>query len=136
MSTKLTQEYVDKNIMEIIKYMNDFHPVKNSQNWMRALSKPGGYEALSYRGYCEGHFEKSMRDRYRQRIENWHEREYLSDEREKNLAEKEEKFLTERKEWREITQVLRAKLREVESASDYDRFIADELPGVAPYFGL
>ena len=136
MSTKLTQEYVDKNIMEIIKYMNDFHPVKNSQNWMRALSKPGGYEALSYRGYCEGHFEKSMRDRYRQRIENWHEKEYLQDERKKNQAEKEQRLNEQSEQWRIITQVMRAELRELKGPSEYERFIADELPSVGPYFGL
>tara|TARA_R110000803_G_scaffold117120_1_gene185666 strand:- start:433 stop:840 length:408 start_codon:yes stop_codon:yes gene_type:complete len=132
----LTQKYVDENIVEIIRYMSAFHPEKNSQNWMKAISKPDGYEGITYRGYCEGYFEKQMRDRYVQRIDNYCEKEYLQDEREKNFAEKEERLNEQSEQWREITQVLRAELRELKGPSEYDRFIADKLPSVGPYFGL
>ena len=136
MNNEINQEYVNRNIDEIINFMMLCEPdkVDNKRNWKYSLLKdyhPSIRTVIAYHKYNEG---ANMKNNYTKRIDKFYDKELALDRR----AELEEPLLEKLQEhdivWRKIVQDLKNKLQCHMSARDYHEFL-DEL-NYDSYYGL
>ena len=134
MNNEINQEYVNRNIDDIIKFMLICKPdeITSAKNWKFSLLKdykPKIWIVISYQKYTQG---QDRVKNYTQRIDQFYEKEHQLEKQIENeapiLKNLEEQIL----EWRKITQELGCKLKEYMSARQYLAFV-DHLPS---YYGL
>ena len=136
MNNEINQEYVNRNIDEIINFMMLCEPdkVDNKRNWKYSLLKdyhPSIRTVIAYHKYNEG---VNMKNNYTKRIDKFYDKELALDRR----AELEAPLLAKLQEhdivWRQIVQDFKNKLQCHMSARDYHEFL-DEL-NYDSYYGL
>jgi len=140
MNNEIDQEYVNKNIDEIIEFMKMCEPEKarkNSRSWRHTLLKdykPKIHIIVCYQNYTEC---ENMKNQWEKRCDEFYEREQELNYREKELDEKAmhnehwiKKMEEHEKTWRIITQQLSSKLRNYMSDFEYMGFV-DQFP---PYY--
>ena len=136
MNNEINQEYVNRNIDEIINFMMLCEPdkVDNKRNWKYSLLKDyktKWWQVVSYQKYNEG---VNMINNYEKRIDEFYDEELALDRR----AELEAPLLAKLQEhdivWRKIVQDFKNKLQCHMSARDYHEFL-DEL-NYDSYYGL
>ena len=139
MTSKITQEYVNENVDEIVEFMKKSSPGKgNPRQWKQVLLKdykPKLMWVVAYESYSEG---IAIRNRYFERMDKNFIREELLNKREEMAKHGEKNYEAKVKEcdtWRQITQHLKTELISVTSESKYDEFI-EETTKYHPHFGL
>tara|TARA_R110000782_G_C14737221_1_gene405807 strand:+ start:626 stop:1048 length:423 start_codon:yes stop_codon:yes gene_type:complete len=140
MTTEITHEFVLDNIEDIVQLMRKLHPNKESRNWSAALKKPDVITNLTYLGYImlyknTAKVTSKIRD-YHDRMDHFHIKEDLLEERILNQVEKEEKMNEHVKTWRHIAQNMRLDMIEQKGCNEFDRWVNDTLGNLPAYYGL
>mgnify|MGYP003665090737 FL=1 len=135
---QINQEYVNANVDNIVEWMKKISPeeAKNSRNWKQSLLKDWQSKKWAVAGY---HKHANMTDSEKnlsRRTDKFYNKEFLLEERILNQKEKEHVFRAESEEWRKCVQAMRSKLREELGTSDYQRFVAEHLADIKPYYGV
>ena len=133
MNTEITHEYVLEHIQGILNEMKKTFPEKESRNWIAALKKPDVMTNLTYMGYIQmhhqNHIESKKKKNYHDRIEAYCEKEYLLENREEKMKEKEN-------HWRNITQHMRWDMVDQKGNSEYERWVSETLGNIPSYYGV
>lgn len=136
---KIDQEYVNKNIDDIVDFMKMIEPENshNARNWKKALLKnweegKSKYVVVSYSKYTEG---MNMKNNYTTRIDKFYFKESELETKIEREAPVLRNLEAHQKTWRHITQTMRNELIEKEGKIEYDKFIASNLQLIS-YYGL
>ena len=134
MNNEINQEYVNRNIDDIIKFMLICKPdeITSVKNWKFSLLKdykPKIWIVISYQKYTEG---VNMKKNYTDRVDKFYDKEQELDERAKREAPLLKKIEEQIVIWRKITQALACQLKEHISAREYLTFVS-QFPS---YYGL
>ena len=134
MNNEINQEYVNRNIDDIIKFMLICKPdeITSVKNWKFSLLKdykPKIWIVISYQKYTEG---VNMKNNYTDRVDKFYDKEQELETKIENEAPIMKNLEEQSVEWRKITRLLTCKLKEYISAREYLEFV-HQLPS---YYGL